>query len=131
LDRLLVQNSSATQQTTDSLTLGMQSSLVNDRIVPTLGLRRDRNNSRATRTFPINTSTGLVDLSTGALDNFNVPQVLYGTTRTAGVVVKPFKTLSFSYGQSRNFAPPSLRVDIFGKPLPLPTGKGRDMGVRI
>jgi outer membrane receptor protein involved in Fe transport len=131
LDRLLVQNSSATQQTTDSLTLGMQSSFLDDRIVPTLGLRRDRNNSRATRTFPINASTGLVDLSTGALDNFNAPQVIYGTTRTAGVVVKPLKWMSFSYGQSRNFAPASLRVDIVGRPLPLPTGKGRDMGVRF
>lgn len=131
LDRLLTQNSNVTQQTTDSLTLGMQSSLLDDRIVPTLGIRRDRNNSRATTTFPINPATGLIDFSTGALSHFNAPQVLYGTTRTAGFVVKPLKWLSFSYDQSRNFSPAAYKVDISGNALPLPTGKGKDMGVHL
>src|SRR5262249_32891910 len=48
-----------------------------------------------------------------------------------GVVVKPLHWLSFSYDQSRNFTPAAFRVDIFGKALPLPNGRGKDYGVHV
>jgi outer membrane receptor protein involved in Fe transport len=128
-DMVLVNNTNATRQTDDSFTLGWQGSLLKDRIVPTLGFRRDRNESAASRALVLNPATGLLD--TANINTFGPPLRTFGNTRTAGVVVKPLKFLSFSYDQSRNFTPAGLKLDIFGNPLPLPTGKGRDMGVRF
>lgn len=125
----LTRNSNRAHQLTDSITTGVQSSLLGGRIVPTLGFRRDKNESKANVTLPIDPATGL--LIPDGLNSFGPTQVLYGNTRTAGVVVKPFKGFSLTYGQSRNFSPAAYRVDIFGNALPLPTGKGKDYGVRF
>lgn len=125
----LTRNTNRTKQKTDSITLGIQSSLFNDMVVPTFGFRRDDNESMATTTLDIDPATGL--LIESGLNRFGPAQVTSGDTRTAGVVVKPFKWVSFSYGQSKNFTPAALRFDIFGNPLPLPTGEGKDYGVRF
>ena len=126
---LLTRNSNRSIQTTDSLTLGIQSSLLNDRIVPTFGWRRDENESSATTALDIDPVTGT--LIESGFGRFGPAQVTKGETRTSGVVVKPLKWISFSYGQSKNFTPANLRFDIFGKALPLPTGTGKDYGVRF
>src|SRR5262249_50430710 len=99
------------------------------RIVPTLGFRRDRNISAVTRQLSINPATGLID--TSGIHTFGPSLNTYGNTRTAGVVVKPLNFMSLSYDQSRNFTPAALKVDIFGNPLPLPTGKGKDVGLHF
>ncbi len=126
---LLTRNSNRSIQTTDSLTLGIQSSLLNDMIVPTYGWRRDENDSSATTALDIDPATGA--LIESGFGRFGPAQITKGETRTASVVVKPLKWVSFSYGQSKNFTPANLRFDIFGTPLPLPTGKGKDYGVRF
>lgn len=86
------------------------------------------------------------------LNRWNRWEELDGNTTTKGVVVRPFKgwrfvetgaedgswwydglrNLSFTYNVSDNFNPPqAAQVDPFGKPLPKPTGKGKDYGVRL
>lgn len=122
-------NSSRTRKTTDSLTLGWQSYLWNDRIVGTAGFRRDRNRSRATNPLPVNASTGLADLA--ALNTYGIDDTLFGNTRTAGVVVKPIPDVSVYYNQSRNFTPAAAQFDLYGDVLALPTGRGKDYGMRF
>lgn len=129
LDQAYNANTNRSSQNTDSLTLGMQSSLLNDRIVPTLGFRRDKNVSKTTRTLVVDPATGFLNLTN--LDVFNPAQETFGNTRTAGVVVKPFRWVSLTYNQSRNFTPAALRVDISGNVLPLPKGAGKDYGLRF
>ncbi len=72
---------------------------------------------------------------------------LDGTTRTYGLALRPFRDigafqdnnsfvdglvsgLTFYYNQSDNFnPPPSFQTDAFFRPLPKPTGEGKDIGV--
>lgn len=74
---------------------------------------------------------------------------LDGSTKTLGGVLRPFKDwnfvknmhegsiaaeflqgLSFYYNESDNFNPPATyQTDYFFKPLPKPTGKGKDFGI--
>jgi outer membrane receptor protein involved in Fe transport len=75
-----------------------------------------------------------------------------GTTKTLGGVLRPFKnwnsienransgsqlwqfvrSFGFSYNQSDNFnPPPSAQTDAFGRPLPKPTGEGKDYGIQF
>ena len=122
-------NTNRTRQTDDSFTVGWQGSLLGDRIIPTLGFRRDRNVSDRTLRLPHDPATGLWNLN--GLNNFSPALKTYGNTTTESVVVRPVRWLSFTYGQSRNFTPAGIRLDIFGNPLPLPTGKGKDYGVRF
>ncbi|OAM87405.1 hypothetical protein AW736_23305 [Termitidicoccus mucosus] len=77
---------------------------------------------------------------------------LSGTTSTIGGVLKPFqgweaiesradrgslwwefvRSFGVSYNKSDNFnAPDAAQVDLFGKPLPKPTGEGTDWGVQF
>jgi outer membrane receptor protein involved in Fe transport len=77
---------------------------------------------------------------------------LSGNTKTLGGVLKPFRNwntidrradsgslwwqfvrdFGISYNQSDNFdAPAAAQVDAFGKPLPKPTGEGKDYGFQF
>jgi outer membrane receptor protein involved in Fe transport len=122
-------NTRATRQTDDSFTLGWQGSLIGDRIIPTIGFRRDRNVSDASLTLPHDPATGLWNLK--GLSKFGPALVTFGNTITKGIVVKPLKWVSFNYGLSENFTPAAIKLDISGNPLPLPVGTGKDYGVRI
>ena len=122
-------NSAENRQRTDSLTLGLQSSMLRERVVTTFGLRRDKNITRTTLNLRIDPATGLADPAD--FSRFGPTQVLYGNTYTGGVVVKPFRWLSLTYNQSENFSPAPALQDLFGELLPLPTGRGKDYGFRI
>ena len=86
------------------------------------------------------------------LDRFNRWDRLTGTTRTLGGVFRPFRNwqgidgranagslwwqfvrdFGVSYNKSDNFnPPPTAQVDAFGKPLPKPTGAGKDYGFQF
>jgi outer membrane receptor protein involved in Fe transport len=96
----------------------------NGRIVGTLGLRHDEN-SQATR------SSTAVDPSTGLLlvdPTLGPTSVVAGNTKTYGAVVHPFSWLSLHYNRSENFVPVAGDIDIFGNPLPPPSGHGKDYG---
>src|SRR5262249_40445366 len=76
----------------------LQSFFLDDRIVPTVGLRKDRNYSENSLTLPANPDGSF---NPGNLYNFGRQKAWNsGDTKTAGVVVKPFRWLILSYNQA-------------------------------
>lgn len=129
----------------------LQSFWLGDRIVTTVGTRRDRNRSRDSNSNVIDPTTGLYDNS--PLNVWQNWQEQAGTTSTRGVVVRPFRNwgfirramrssgaftafasdlldnLNFYYNTSNTFQPAPAQYNLFGDLLPSPTGVGRDWGV--
>jgi hypothetical protein len=111
-----------------------QASFLDGRIVPTFGARRDSNrNHDANSALP-------VTLANDGYLTLNQNPTIYGandwvqsrgTTKTAGVVVKPLSWVHLLYNQSNSFSPGALGYDIYGQPLPDPTGKGKDYGFQF
>jgi outer membrane receptor for ferric coprogen and ferric-rhodotorulic acid len=147
-----------TNKILSSTSFAYQGSMWNNRIVPTLGTRYDKARiyqaaltSGATAAIPTQAFThgGFADYE--ALKIMNpTPFDIGGATNTKGVVVRPFSSwrpidaaaergnfvadfvrgLSFHYNHSDNFQPPqTTQTDMFGKPLPKPSGKGDDWGI--
>jgi hypothetical protein len=131
-----------------------------DRVIGTIGFRRDINRTRGVTQGALNgapalTTDELFDdgvLQTGKFFNrWDNWSRIAGTTSTMGVVIKPFlhwdfitkrspdsllwefvENLGFSYNKSDNFnAPDSTGVDFFGNVLPKPQGTGKDYGVQF
>lgn len=110
----------------------------NDRIIPTMGWRRDRQREIASRNLNANpppNATSTIDPASrqndlSYLEVYPGPWVENsGRTKTAGVVVKPFKWLALTYNKSDSFKPEAVRYDIHLKQSPNPTGSGKDYGV--
>ncbi len=143
-------NSKTIQKTIGAV---LQSHFLNDRIVTTFGLREDKiavkfghANSTAE---PLLNPDGI----TYNFENFNhwAPadwRSNQGKTKTAGVVLKPFREmgflshmnrnvasmlggLSFHYNQSDSFTPQTPAQDLFLKPLPNSSGEGKDYGFTL
>src|SRR5207248_88001 len=138
--------SSRSKQKIKSAALALQDYLLEDRLVTTFGVRRDKsiakNSAGLTRT-----SAGLTDPAN--LDVWATGQTVSGTTKTYGGVLKPFKgwrgidssaehgnylselvrSLNFSYNKSNNFTPAGITTDFVGNNLALPTGAGKDYGI--
>jgi outer membrane receptor protein involved in Fe transport len=122
-----------------------QSFFFNDRLVTTVGWRRDRQRVRTgARTF-VNPTTGLADLSNlnlfGPLTNYYPPagggpvslvdwDEQAGDTKTYGAVVKPTRWLNFHFNKSDSFAPQPVltRVDRIGN-VPNPRGFVTEYGL--
>jgi hypothetical protein len=131
-----------------------------DRIITTIGVRRDINKTRAVSQGALNgeaalSSTelfpdGYLDTST-FFNRWDQWSRQAGTTKSMGAVVKPFlhwnwitkrsadnlfwefvENLGFSYNKSDNFNPAQVtQVDFFGNVLPKPVGNGKDYGVQF
>lgn len=145
-----------------------QSYLFNNRLVTTLGIRRDEYRSRRTTTGQLTnddlsvkeaalTATQIFDPRTGRvasydriMNRWNRWDKLSGDTKTYGGALHPLQGWSFIerpasqgsiladflrgmtlyFNKSDNFNPPAtFQTDYFNKPLPKPTGRGRDLGV--
>ncbi|MBI5766264.1 MAG: TonB-dependent receptor plug domain-containing protein [Verrucomicrobia bacterium] len=95
----------------------------------------------------LSNSTGIVNRDL-FLKRFNRWDKLSGSTKTLGGAFRPFKgtefgksaglagefvrNLSLYYNKSDNFNPPAtFQTDYFNKPLPKPTGDGKDYGVGV
>lgn len=112
-----------------------------DRIIPTFGWRSDRPRDRQSRNLNSNPTQAntTIDPATRQHDLSSVyefPETnswveLPGKTKTRGVVVKPFRWLSFSYNEADSFQPVNIAYDIFARPIPNPTGKGKDYAVTL
>jgi hypothetical protein len=122
-----------------------QGYLLDNRLIPTLGWRRDKNRTVNNVAVPLR-SDGFLDES--YLDRF--PDTWFessGPTKTRGVVAVPFagwsgierraqtsglwdslRTLRFHYNESDSFQPAPLARNIFGETLPDPQGQGKDFG---
>ncbi len=143
-----------TNKTLDSTSFAYQGSLWNNRIIPTIGTRYDK-----VRVFVRNgLGLGTTQTSVGGFTKYEYtttmgakPYDVGGATNTKGVVARPFsgwrsldaaaergsfladmvRGLGFSYNHSDNFSPPqTLQTDFFSTPLPKPSGKGDDYGIR-
>jgi outer membrane receptor protein involved in Fe transport len=90
----------------------IQSHLLNERVVTTFGVRRDENYTR----------------SVVGENDWNFRD---GWTRTAGIVVKPRRWLSFHANRSDSFIPSNLAQDLYGNLVPDPSGLGRDYGFTL
>jgi outer membrane receptor protein involved in Fe transport len=128
----------------------LQSFLLQDRVVTTLGWRRDKNRSRNSNGAAVDPTTGFVTYD--ALEIWGPFAERQGSTKTRGVVVKPFRgwnridawadgsglsshagdfvrSLAFHYNESDTFQPAAAAYDLFGELLPDPRGTGKDYGV--
>ncbi len=110
----------------------VQSYFFNDRVITTFGFRVDKNYrmSRPNNPVPLAIDGRSLDYSQHHV--WPRPWELNkGPTSTAGIVVKPFRWLSFHANKSDNFVPASVARDVNGKLLPDPTGKGHDYGFTL
>ena len=145
-------NSKTIQKTAGAV---FQSHFLNDRIVTTFGRREDKIGVK------FGNATGLLNADglTYNYDNFNHWAVTNwrenkGMTTQSGVVVKPFRDMSFlsgmsnrggaekfvanllsglsiSYNTSDSFTPQTPAQDLFLRPLPNASGKGKDYGFTL
>lgn len=109
--------------------LVMQNFLWKGRIVTTAGWRTDQNNSRNSGGATVDPATGLVEYS--QLANWDDWTTREGSTKTKGVVVKPFRWLNLHYNESDSFQPANAQYTLFGDLLPNPTGTGEDYGFTL
>ena len=126
-----------------------QSFFLDDRIVPLVGLRKDRNYSENSISAPSNPDGSFNPVN---LYNFGTSKAWNaGRTKEGGVVVKPFRGwrpiesaasggsfladllqgLTVSYNQSDSFQPSAIEYNNLGDLLPNPTGKGKDYGLTL
>lgn len=112
----------------------LQSYFWKDRIVTTVGLRRDHtwDRSPAPRRFIFDENGyTLIEESLHVLSP-NPATERQGRTTTAGIVVKPTSWLRLYANSSDSFLPASLaQVSLFRESLPNPTGEGRDYGLGL
>ena len=109
--------------------LATQNFFFDNRIVSTFGWRKDKNRSRDSNGATIDASTGLINYD--ALKVWGPWVEKAGTTKTAGVVVKPMRWLNAHYNTSDSFLPAVTQYNLYGEVLPNPTGKGKDYGITV
>ena len=122
-----------------------QNFFFNDRLVTTIGWRRDRQRSRSGASSFINPTTGLAETSIngifGPTLNYFTPAGVgpinlpgwvdqSGDTKTYGAVIKATSWLNFHVNKSDSFAPQTVRqaVDSIGN-VPNPHGYATEWGV--
>lgn len=108
----------------------LQSYLLKDRVVTTVGWRRDVRHDRSKRPLrllpdgvtldPISDEWASGDWQSGK-----------GNTKTLGIVVKPLPWLNLHANRSNSFQPADPAMNIYREILPSPTGEGTDYGVRL
>ena len=111
-----------------TLSFSHQGFFFNDRLVATLGYRKDRQRQRTGSGTVINPTTGLVDYSPNTL----FPNPWFdskGETKTYGAVLKATKWLSFSGGYSDSVNPRPLFYDLTTlEPVKNPRGFTKEYG---
>ncbi|MBI5692492.1 MAG: TonB-dependent receptor [Verrucomicrobia bacterium] len=111
----------------------LQSHLLKDRVVTTFGLRKDQRDQRQRgQTRFVSTPTGIV-LDYDSTFTLNPADWVHagGRTKTGGIVVKPTRWLNFHYNESNSFQPQGYAVGLYLRPLPDPTGHGKDYGFSV
>lgn len=108
----------------------LQSTLLQGRLVSTLGLRQDTNLTKSGVPASLLPDGVTHDY---ANDNLWLGDWLQrgGRTKTAGVVVKPFRWLFLHLNRSDSFIPSTPAQNLHLEQLPNPTGKGKDYGFTL
>ncbi len=109
----------------------LQSFLLQGRVVTTFGMRKDRSYNRAGKPVAF-TPDGLA-FDYAAMDGWRDGDWRYreGSTRTSGVVVKPFRWLSLHANKSDSFRPSTPAQTIYRVEVPDPQGKNQDVGFSL
>ncbi|MSU66640.1 MAG: hypothetical protein EXS38_11180 [Opitutus sp.] len=124
-----------------TISVTAQSYFLKDRLVATVGWRRDRRRARTSSAAAVDPATGLVNYNnyatwgawtedaTGPL-GAATRDAQRGDTKTYGVVAKPLNWLNLYYNRSDSFFPQVVRyaMDLKGV-IPNAKGEGRDFGV--
>lgn len=101
-----------------------QGYLLNDNLVLTFGVRRDRQTTSRSHYTDLSGLSGTFKFDGSASQT--------GVTRTYGAVWHtPLQWLSLTYSLSNEFNPQNNYVDINGKPLAAGTGVGQDVGAEF
>ncbi len=140
-------NGQGARQRTETRTLNAtaQSFFFHDRLVTTVGFRRDRQRFRTSAGAFINPATGLADLSNtnifGPAQGFvspsgpiiNLPGWVdqAGDTKTYGAVLKATRWLSVHFNKSDSFAPQVVRQSLGLGNVPNPQGFSTEWGVSV
>lgn len=119
--------SNRSQDVIDTYGGGLQSYFWNDRIVTTVGYRKDSDSSRNSNGAAVDPATGHYTYDELAI--WQDWQDRAGDTMQYGIVVKPLKWLGVYYNWSDSFQPAGPAADLFGELLPNPSGEGKDYGV--
>jgi hypothetical protein len=142
-DESLVTSAAKSMRETTSYAMTWQGYLWNDAIVATLGWRSDEVKGKGVTAQP-RLSRGALDLNPGVYrlpDSYPENQIFKDESASGGVVLHLNRLLgnrdplpinvSLSYNQSSNFQVADTRRDIYGTPIPNPTGETEEVGVLL
>ncbi len=129
LTETAINGTSTDQEQIRTFNLTYQGFFWNDRIVPTIGFRRDRQRLRSSSGVTVDPATGYITYAPLS-DYSNSPWLeQQGDTKTYGVVFKATPWLSLFYNQSDSFNPLGISYNIYEELLLNPTSEGKDYGV--
>lgn len=108
----------------------LQSFLLKDRVITTIGERRDQRYTR--NGGPITFLDGM-DIEWNSWHSWAQGDwsIGKGTTRTGGVVLKPLRWLHVHGNKSDSFTPDAIAYSLYRRILPDPTGEGEDYGITL
>jgi outer membrane receptor protein involved in Fe transport len=145
-DLSLLTAASKSLRQTKSYAGSWQGFLWNDAIVTTLGWRYDEVKSKSVSALPLpgSAARGALNLASNVYklpDAFPTSQIFKDHSTAGGVVVHLNKlfgdkdplplNVSLTYNKSNNFQVTDIRRDIYGTPIPNPTGQTKDYGVLL
>ena len=110
-----------------------QGFFLNDRLIPTYGIRKDANRTRDANSEinPTAATDGNYIMPDPKLYGASDWVQNHGQTTSKGIVVKPLSWVHLLYNQSNSFTPGSLAYDIYGHPLNDPKGQTKDYGFQF
>lgn len=106
----------------------LQSHLLKDRLIMTVGWRHDERYSKSRVPLRLLDDRYTFD---PASDRWADGTKGEGPTKTAGLVVKPLRWLSLYINTSDSFRPASPAQDVYRRVAPDPKGEGRDYGLML
>jgi hypothetical protein len=108
----------------------LQSAFFQNRVIITLGKRRDENFDKFGQpaVLKANGHEFDYDAMNGWIGDWRKGE---GDTVTKGIVVKPFRWLNLHYNESDSFKPDAPALSLMLQPLPNPHSKGKDYGFSL
>jgi outer membrane receptor protein involved in Fe transport len=131
LSEAAISGTSTDQEQIRTFNLTYQGFFWNDRLVPTIGFRRDRQRLRSSAAVTVDPATGFITYD--PLGDYSNSSWLEqeGDTKTYGLVFKATSWLNLFYNQSDSFNPLGISYNIYEQALPNPTSKGKDYGFAL
>jgi hypothetical protein len=143
-DNSLLTNAQQSLRVTKSYAGSWQAFLWNDAIVPTLGWRYDEVKGKGVLAGRVSSNRNILNMQPDVYrlpDSYPVNQIFKDHSSAGGVVVHLNKLLdqhdflpiniSLSYNKSSNFQVTDTRRNIYGQPIPNPTGATKEYGVLL